>query len=70
MLSLLPSGLIMYVPPCLPSLPHPTLDSLDLFATVFPMKRYGAVGEGHGENTDCPSGSVDDSKELLFNTVQ
>lgn len=30
--------------------PPPTLDSLDFFATVFCMKRFGAVGEGHGEN--------------------
>lgn len=70
MLSVLPSGLIMYVLPCLPSPSHPTLDSLDFFATGFPMKRCGAVDEGHGENMDRPSGGIDDSKEPLFNTVQ
>lgn len=44
MLSLFPSGLIMYVPPCLPSLPHPMLDSLDLFATVFSYEKMWGSG--------------------------
>lgn len=64
MVSLLPSGLILYVP-APPPAPSPWINSVYL-PLFFSMKRFGPVDEGHGENLDHPRSCVDDFIAATF----
>lgn len=65
MVSLLPSGLIIGTPSSPTSDPGFIRFICHIFF-FFLMKRFGTVGEGHGENLEHPWGSVDASKAAPF----